>query len=49
MKEQEIADIFKRDVDLIDLKNASSVFKAHIVGSGNIIYCIDEVKKAYFE
>ena len=49
MKEQEIADIFKRDVDLIDLKKASTVFKAQIVGTGNIIYCIDEVKKAYFE
>lgn len=49
MKAQEIADIFKRDVDLIDLKKASTVFKAQIIGNGKIIFCDDNVKRAYFE
>lgn len=49
MKAQEIADIFKRDVDLIDLKKASTVFKAQIIGHGKIIFCEDNVKRAYFE
>lgn len=49
MKAQEIADIFKRDVDLIDLRKASTVFKAQIIGSGKVVYCIDDIKKAYFE
>jgi len=31
---QELADIFKKDVDLINLKEASTVFKAQVVGTG---------------
>lgn len=49
MKAQELAEIFKRDVDLIDLRKASTVFKAQIVGTGSLIYCNDDVKTAYFE
>lgn len=44
-----IADIFNRDVDLINLKDASSVFKAQIVGTGEKIYCIDENIRMNFE
>ncbi|GAB6167938.1 hypothetical protein JCM1393_03980 [Clostridium carnis] len=32
MKAQKLDDIFKRDVDLVDLKKASTVFKAEVVG-----------------
>jgi predicted nucleotidyltransferase len=46
---QELADIFKRDVDLIDLKQASTVFKAQVVGMGKRIYCSDENRRMYFE
>lgn len=49
MKAQELADIIKRDVDLIDLKKASTVFKAQIVGTGEKIYCIDDTRRMYFE
>lgn len=46
---QELADIFKRDVDLINLKEASTVFKAQVVGTGKKIYCSDENRRMYFE
>jgi predicted nucleotidyltransferase len=38
---QELADIIKMEVDLIDLKNASTVFKAQIYSHGNVIYTND--------
>ncbi|WP_297522105.1 nucleotidyltransferase domain-containing protein [uncultured Clostridium sp.] len=49
MKAQELADIFKRDVDLIDLRKVTTVFKAQIIGSAKVIYCNDDSKRAYFE
>lgn len=45
---QEIADSLNRDIDLIDLKKASTVLKAQIVGTGEVIYCEDEKRKIYF-
>lgn len=33
MKAQELEEIFKRDVDLIDLKKTSTVFKVQIIGT----------------
>ena len=49
MLAQELADIFKREVDLIDLKKASTVFKAQIIGTGDILYCSDENFKTEFQ
>ena len=49
MKAQELADIFKREVDLINLNTSSTVFKAQVIGTGKIIYCSDETKRMYFE
>ena len=49
MKAQELADIFKRDVDLINLNTSSTVFKAQVVGTGKRIYCSDDTKRMYFE
>lgn len=49
MLAQELAANLNRDVDLIDLSQASTVFKAQIVQTGKIIYCIDEQKKDLFE
>lgn len=46
---QELADILKREVDLINLKDASTVFKAQIVGNGEYIYCDDHTRRMYFE
>ena len=36
---QELASEFNIDVDLIDLKTASTVLKAQIVGTGQSIFC----------
>ncbi|MBN7573903.1 MULTISPECIES: type VII toxin-antitoxin system MntA family adenylyltransferase antitoxin [Clostridium] len=49
MKAQELADIFNREVDLINLNTSSTVFKAQVVGTGKRIYCKDETKRMYFE
>lgn len=49
MLSQELADILKREVDLINLKNVSTVFKAQIIGNGKHIYCSDDNRRMYFE
>ncbi|MBV4425489.1 type VII toxin-antitoxin system MntA family adenylyltransferase antitoxin [Clostridium tyrobutyricum] len=49
MFSQSLADILGRDVDLIDLNKASTVFKVQIIANGKCVYCSDDVKKAYFE
>ncbi|GGJ66711.1 putative nucleotidyltransferase [Anoxybacillus voinovskiensis] len=49
MLAQQLAERLQRDVDLIDLKQASTVFQAQIVSSGKVIYCADEQKKAEYE
>ncbi|HEX6922363.1 MAG TPA: nucleotidyltransferase domain-containing protein [Bacillales bacterium] len=46
---QELADLANRDIDLIQLKKASTVFRSQIVGTGKVIYCRDENKKDEFE
>lgn len=46
---QEMAVELKRDVDLIDLKKASTVFKAQIVGTGKVIYFSDPNIKIEFQ
>lgn len=46
---EELAAVLGRDVDLINLLKASTVFKARIVGTGEVIYCSDDVKRMYFE
>jgi uncharacterized protein len=46
---QEIAGIFNRDIDLVDLSKASTVFKSQVVGTGKAIYCNDDTRRMYFE
>lgn len=46
---QELAGLMGRDIDLIDLSKASSVFKANILGTGKIIYTADEKKRHDFQ
>ncbi|MGE5629744.1 MAG: type VII toxin-antitoxin system MntA family adenylyltransferase antitoxin [Caulobacteraceae bacterium] len=46
---QELGCILGRDVDLIDMSKASTVFKANILGTGKIIYSTDEKKKHEFQ
>lgn len=38
LMQEELADTLKRDVDLINLKNSTTVFKAQVVGFGELIY-----------
>ncbi|MBC2578868.1 type VII toxin-antitoxin system MntA family adenylyltransferase antitoxin [Clostridium sp. DJ247] len=49
MVSQELADILKREVDLINLKNASTVFKVQVIYNGEKIYYLDDTRGAYFE
>ncbi|HYE83196.1 MAG TPA: nucleotidyltransferase domain-containing protein [Clostridia bacterium] len=46
---QELGSRLGRDVDLIDLSKASTVFKANILGTGKIIYSDDEKRKHEFQ
>lgn len=46
---QELAAKLNKDVDLIDINQASTVFQAQIVQSGTTIYCTNEQKKEEFE
>ncbi|WP_235715706.1 type VII toxin-antitoxin system MntA family adenylyltransferase antitoxin [Alkalihalobacillus hemicellulosilyticus] len=49
MLAQELASQLNRDVDLIDLKEASIVFRVEIIQSGKIIYCSDDTKRMWYE
>jgi uncharacterized protein len=46
---QELASKLNRDIDLIDLSHASTVFQAQVIHTGKVIYCSNERKKAEFE
>lgn len=46
---QELASKLNRDVDLIDLNQASTVFQAQVIHTGKIIYCTNEQKRANYE
>lgn len=45
---QQLADKLGREVDLIDINKASTVFKAQIIGTGKVIYCSDETQRMNF-
>lgn len=45
---QKLAVLLGRDVDLVDLRRASTVMKARIVHSGKVIYCADEPRRKLF-
>ena len=46
---EELASLLNKDVDLIDLNNATTVFQAQIITSGKVIYCTDQNKRMAFE
>jgi hypothetical protein len=46
---QELAEKINIDVDLIDLKKASTVFQGQIVSTGKAIYCLDDKKRMDYE
>ncbi|HBE81114.1 MAG TPA: nucleotidyltransferase domain-containing protein [Firmicutes bacterium] len=45
---QELAELLGREVDLIDLRKASTVMKAQIVGQGRLIHEQDPLKRMNF-
>ena len=46
---QDLTDGLKREVDLVDLKKASTVFRAEILRTGCLIYYSDNLKKMEFQ
>lgn len=46
---QELASLLNREIDLVDLKKSSTVFKAQVVGTGTTILCKYETRRMYFE
>lgn len=38
-----------RDIDLVDLRQASTVMCAQIISSGTVVYCSDETERLKFE
>jgi len=46
---QELAQIASRDVDLVDMRRASTVMRLQIVAHGERIYCADETAVSCFE
>ncbi|OXM14096.1 type VII toxin-antitoxin system MntA family adenylyltransferase antitoxin [Paenibacillus herberti] len=49
MLAQKLADLLKREVDLIDLFQASTVMQMQILSTGRVLHCGDERRKALFE
>ncbi|MGM8365728.1 type VII toxin-antitoxin system MntA family adenylyltransferase antitoxin [Virgibacillus sp. W0181] len=46
---QKLASMLDKDVDLIDLNQASTVFQLQIIHYGKVIYCCDKKKRMEFE
>ena len=46
---QELANIAGRDVDLVELREASTVLRAQIIGHGERLYCSGELECERFE
>lgn len=46
---QQLADILNTDVDLVDLRTASTILRFEIVGKGKRIFCLDETICDLFE
>lgn len=46
---QNIATELNKDVDLIDLRSASTVFRFQVLSTGKLIYCSNQREFAFFE
>jgi len=49
MLAQELANNLNIDVDLIDLRKASTVFQSQVVSTGIVIYCLNDEVRMNFE
>ncbi len=45
----ELENHLKRDVDLVNLRQVSTVFQYVIINKGKVIYCVDEYSRKTFE
>ncbi len=45
----ELAQRLRRDVDLVELQRASTVFRAQVITSGKLLYCKDKTFQGYYE
>ncbi|MEW9677771.1 nucleotidyltransferase domain-containing protein [Lentibacillus sp. L22] len=46
---QRVASVLDKDVDLVDLRQASTVMQLQIVHYGKLLYCADENRRMAFE
>lgn len=46
---QKLARVASRDVDLVDLSQASTVMRLQVIGHGERIYCVDKSAASRFE
>ena len=44
-----LADIVNREVDLVDLRKANTVFQAEIISTSQRVYCAEEYSVEFFE
>ncbi|GGK28890.1 hypothetical protein GCM10010965_22170 [Caldalkalibacillus thermarum] len=49
MTGQEIASLIDKEVDLVNLKAASTVFQVQIISTGQVIYCTNENRRLQYE
>ncbi|TYR97049.1 nucleotidyltransferase domain-containing protein [Rossellomorea vietnamensis] len=49
MTAQRLAAELNKDIDLIDLNEANTVFQAQVVHTGKVIYCMDDRKRMEFQ
>lgn len=46
---QQLADVMKREIDLIDLRKARTVMRAQVVGTGTILLDKDPTRRQWFQ
>lgn len=46
---QGLADKLKKEVDLVDLEQSSTVLQAQVIGKGKVIYCRNQEMRMLFE
>lgn len=49
MVAQGLADKLRKEVDLVDLDQSSTVFQTQVIGTGKVIYCSNQEKRRIFE
>ena len=47
--QEELASILNRDIDLVDLKNATIILRAEVIEKGKLIFSADSYQIDYFE